>query len=131
MASKSLSTDQWLSRWNDEPYAYLTTRGRKTGEPHRIEIWFAGEGDLMYLMSGGRDRSDWVKNVLANPQVSVELGDETRQGMATVVSEDLPYDQRARELLVSKYEKGENLDEWGRNSLPVVVKFSEAIPVVR
>lgn len=25
----------------DEKYLYLTTMGRKTGDPHTIELWFA------------------------------------------------------------------------------------------
>lgn len=125
MSGGTLNTGEWLHRWRDEPYAYLTTLGRKTGKPHRIEIWFANEGEVMYLMSGGRDRSDWVKNVAANPQVTVELGDETRQGIAVIVSNDSSHDQRARQLLVAKYEKDENLDDWGRNSLPIIVEFAE------
>jgi hypothetical protein len=55
-----------LATWADEPYAYLTTIGRRTGEPHRIEIWFAVHEGRVYLMSGGRDRADWVRNVMAN-----------------------------------------------------------------
>ena len=41
----------------DEDFCYLTTRGRVTGRPHEIEIWFAVDGDTVYLLSGGGDRS--------------------------------------------------------------------------
>ncbi len=80
----------------------------------------------MYLMAGGRERPDWVRNLIADPQVSVELGGETRQGLANVVSPDSPHDARARALLVANYRKGENLEEWGRNSLPVAILFPQA-----
>jgi deazaflavin-dependent oxidoreductase (nitroreductase family) len=102
----------------------VTTIGRRTGRPHRIEIWFAAEDGRLYLLSGGRDRSDWVRNLQANAQVTVELGDETHAGTARVLQPDTVEDQRARELLVTKYREGENLDEWGRTALPVIIEFS-------
>jgi F420H(2)-dependent quinone reductase len=78
----------------------------------------------MYLLAGGRERSDWVRNLLANAQVTVELGDETHPGSARVLQPGTVEDQRARELLVGKYGEGNNLDEWGRTALPVVIEFS-------
>jgi len=77
----------------------------------------------MYLLSGGRDRSDWVRNLLANATVSVELGDETHPGIAHVLEPGTAEDRLARELLVAKYRQGDNLDEWGRTSLAVMIEF--------
>lgn len=121
----SLGTRQWLERWASEPYAYLTTIGRRTGRPHRIEIWFAAQDGRMYLLAGGRERSDWVRNLQANARVTVELGNETRAGVARVLQPGTAEDQRARELLVGKYRQGDNLDTWGRTALPVVIEFSK------
>jgi deazaflavin-dependent oxidoreductase (nitroreductase family) len=116
---------QWPARWAREPFLYLTTIGRRTGRPHRIEIWFAAHDGRLYLLSGGRERADWVRNLQATPRVTVELGDETRVGMAHVLEAGAPEDQLARELLVAKYAASEDdLDEWGRTSLPVVVEFA-------
>jgi len=115
---------QWLSRWAGEPYAYLTTTGRRTGRPHRIEIWFGVQEERMYLLSGGRDRSDWVRNIQANPQVTIELGDGTFTGVARVLAAGTDEDGQARELLVAKYATPANpLDDWKRKSLPVAVEF--------
>ncbi len=62
----------------DEPaYCYLTTSGRSSGQPHRIEIWFTAIGDTLYLISGGGDGSDWVQNLQARPEGQVEVGDDT------------------------------------------------------
>lgn len=126
MTDETSCTQQWLARWSGEPYAYLTTTGRRTGQPHRIEIWFAEHEGRMYLMSGGRDRSDWVRNVQANGNVTVELGEGAHAGFARVVEPGTEDDMRARELLVAKYREGNNLDEWGRASLPVVIQFPDA-----
>jgi len=115
--------DRWLERWAAEPYAYLTTYGRRTGAPHRIEIWFAVHDGDMYLLSGGRDRSDWVLNIQRNANVSVELGDAIHSGNARILEPDTAEDRLARELLVTKYRQGDNLDEWGRTSLPIMIRF--------
>ncbi len=111
----------WQESFDHHPFGYLTTTGRNSGEPHRIEIWFAQENNRVYLLSGGRDRSDWVRNLLANPVVTFELGGETVAGVAQVLAEGSSHDQRARELLVKKYQKKDELIEWGRNSLGVVI----------
>ena len=38
-------------------FCYLTTRGRHTGRPHRIEIWFVAHDEGAYLLSDS-DRVD-------------------------------------------------------------------------
>jgi deazaflavin-dependent oxidoreductase (nitroreductase family) len=114
----------WPEHAAAEPFAYLTTAGRRTGRPHRIEIWFAVEDGAIYLLSGGRDRADWVRNLQANPSVTVELGGETHVGASRVLQPDTAEDQRARELLVAKYRRGDELGEWSRTSLPIVIAFA-------
>lgn len=126
MTEATRGARHWLARWASEPFAYLTTIGRRTGRPHRIEIWFAVQDGRLYLLSGGRERSDWVRNLLANAQVTVELGDVMHAGVARVLQAGTAEDQRARELLVGKYREGDNLDEWGRTALPVVIEFEFA-----
>lgn len=117
------ANDTWPDSAERETYAYLTTLGRTSGDPHRIEIWFALEDDRVFLLSGGRDRSDWVKNLIANPAVILEIGEVTREGSASVLEAGTPDDRPARELLVEKYQKKDELAEWGRNSLGVVIEF--------
>jgi deazaflavin-dependent oxidoreductase (nitroreductase family) len=80
MTEATRGAQPWPARWADAPYAYLTTMGRRTGRPHRIEIWFAAQDARVYVLSGGRERSDWVRNLQPNGQVTVELGDETHAG---------------------------------------------------
>jgi deazaflavin-dependent oxidoreductase (nitroreductase family) len=123
MSDVTSGAREWLARWADERNTYLTTNGRRTGQPHRIEIWFAAQGGRMYLLAGGRERSDWVRNLQADAQVTVELGDETRTGAARILDAGTDEDRRARELLVAKYREGDNLDAWGRTALPVMIAF--------
>ena len=120
-----------MSTWGslaDEQYCYLTTSGRVTGRPHRIEIWFALDGDTVYLLSGGRDRSDWVKNLRKTPEVTVELGSGVFSGRARVV-EDTAEDERARTLVHDKYAAGYggDLAGWRGSALPVAVDLLDGV----
>jgi deazaflavin-dependent oxidoreductase (nitroreductase family) len=106
----------------EEDYCYLTTTGRVTGEPREIEIWFGLDGATVYLLSGGRDRSNWVRNLQRDPAVTVRIAGTTWPGRARIV-EDADEDERARTLLVDKYTRrySGNLDGWRRRSLPVAI----------
>ena len=84
-------------------FCYLTTTGRISGNPHRIEIWFALFEETVYLMAGDRDRSDWIRNLQADPEVTLEIGDRKRTTTARVVAADTEEDALARRLLLEKY----------------------------
>ncbi len=123
MAEETLDEKQWPARRAGELYAYLTTIGRRSGRSHRIEIWFGVQNGVVYLLAGGGERSDWVRNLQRNPHVTVELGDETRAGYARVLQAGTVEDRLARELLVGKYREGDNLNEWGRTALSIAIEF--------
>jgi F420H(2)-dependent quinone reductase len=107
------------------PFGYLTTTGRVSGRSHRIEIWFALHAGRVYLLSGGRDGADWVRNVLVSSDVVFELGDARRRTKARVLEEGTEEDALARRLLLEKYGGGgEDLAEWARTSLPVALNWS-------
>lgn len=61
---------------HDDPnvYIYVTTTGRKTGNPHQIEIWYVYHDGAYYLVSEAGEGSHWVKNIRANPEVTLRLG---------------------------------------------------------
>lgn len=108
-----------------DDYCYLTTTGRKSGNPHRIEIWYALEGDTLYLMSGGRMKSHWTQNVAANPAVSVELDGVTYQATARLL-EDGDESERARTFVFDKYAPRfkDDLTEWRERALPVALDLN-------
>jgi deazaflavin-dependent oxidoreductase (nitroreductase family) len=109
----------------DDDFCYLTTRGRVTGDPHEIEIWFALEGTTLYLMSGGGDRSDWVRNLRAEPAATVRLRETTYDATARVVEPGTDEDALARRIVTEKYQPGYSgsLDEWRARSLPVALEI--------
>lgn len=104
-------------------FCYVTTMGRRTGSPHTIEIWFGERDGALYLLSGGGDRSDWVRNIRKEPNVSVRIGGEERPGVVRFV--DDPDEQAmARRLLAGKYQgwrEGRPLSRWASTALVVAI----------
>jgi deazaflavin-dependent oxidoreductase (nitroreductase family) len=112
-----------FERLADEDFAYLTTIGRKTGKPHRIEIWFAVAGRRLFLLSGGGDSADWVKNIRRNARVRIQVGSRTVAARARIARAGRE-DKQARELLDAKYmdwKAGRKLSSWARGATPVAI----------
>jgi deazaflavin-dependent oxidoreductase (nitroreductase family) len=115
----------------DDDFCYLTTRGRVTGTPHEIEIWFALDGSTLYLLSGGRDRSDWVRNLIADPAVTVRLRDVTLPATARVLEpgtdpSGIWEDAHARRIVFDKYQpRSGGLEGWRESALPVALDVAE------
>ena len=112
-----------FERLKDEDFAYLTTTGRKSGRPHRIEIWVAIDGGRMYLLSGGGDDADWVKNIRKNGTVRVQVGSRSAEARARIARAGKE-NAHARELLDSKYmgwRPGKKLSSWARGATPVAI----------
>lgn len=111
-------------RFAEEDYCYLTTTGRVTGRPHEIEIWFALKGSVLYMLSGGGGRADWVKNLRNDPETRVRIEGTTYEGRGRFVDGD--EDELARRLLFEKYQPrtGDDLTRWRGSALPVAVDLS-------
>ena len=107
-------------------FCYVTTTGRRSGTPHTIEIWFALHEGVLYLLSGGGDGSDWVKNLREHPTVGLRLGDRDLICRARLV-EDPSEDELARRLVFEKYEPrySGDLEEWRRTALPVAIDLPD------
>jgi deazaflavin-dependent oxidoreductase (nitroreductase family) len=93
---------EWPAEHADVECCYVTTRGRGTGRPHEIEIWFALEGPNLYLISGNGPTADWYRNLLADPDVTVRLGERTYLARARPVS-DATERRRVGDVMGAKY----------------------------
>ena len=118
-----------MDEQGDQPFCYLTTTGRVSGRAHTIEIWFALQGRTLYLLSGGGDRSDWVRNLRRDPAVTVRIGRRDAAGLpgrARVVEPDSEEDELARRLVAGKYQPGYggDLSGWRVSALPVAVDLA-------
>jgi deazaflavin-dependent oxidoreductase (nitroreductase family) len=125
---KSKEVIELLERCAKEEYCYLTTKGRVSGKPHKIEIWFGILDGTLYLLSGNGEGSDWVKNLVNNPEVTVQIAKHKFSGHAHVLGnekEDMPI----RKLMDAKYQgwqEGRRLSKWARTGLPIAIDFDQA-----
>jgi deazaflavin-dependent oxidoreductase (nitroreductase family) len=111
-----------LSDLAADDFCYLTTTGRRTGNAHTIEIWFGVDRGVVYLMAGGRERSDWVRNLMAHPQVRLRIRDREWDADARVVEPGTDEDARVRTLLRDKYANADDdLVGWAQRALPVAL----------
>jgi hypothetical protein len=79
-----------------------------------------------YMLSGGRERSDWVRNLMKKPSVTVRIGRWQFDGLARKVEPGTGEDGEARRLLLDKYSQtsGDDLSEWGTGALPVAIELN-------
>jgi len=107
-------------------FCYLTTRGRHTGRPHRIEIWFVAHDEGAYLLSDS-DRADWYRNLIADPSVTLEIAGESRRTTATPVERADPSNAIVRPAMVAKYQggDGEDLNRWSRTAWVVRIEWPD------
>lgn len=52
----------------------LRTRGRRSGRPRSVHLWFAREGDTLWLRTDERT-PDWLRNLRAHPECTVRIGE--------------------------------------------------------
>lgn len=124
---RSIDPVKTLDKYSTEQYCYLTTTGRVTGNPHEIEIWFGLNDHTLYLLSEGRDRSDWVRNLIKTPAVTVRIMRKKFKGTARLVTDDRE-EMLARQMLASKYQQwriGQKFSQWARTALVVGIDLDQ------
>jgi deazaflavin-dependent oxidoreductase (nitroreductase family) len=91
-----------------EQYLYLTTRGRKSGRPREIEIWFTHRDRRFYLIAE-YPTSNWVQNLRADPKAQVRVADQTFTANARVVTHEAEPELHGAiaSLSIKKYGWGE------------------------
>lgn len=100
-----------MSQEKKLPYLYLTTRGRRTGLPREIEIWFTELNGQYYVIAERRENTNWVRNIRQDPGVSFRVGEYTYNGYARVVEADKEPDlcAQVQRLSEEKYGWGDGL----------------------
>lgn len=81
--------------------ALLETRGRTTDRPVQTAIGFVEEPDGSLLVAAGEAGADWARNLRADPECTVTVGEIARPTWA----EELDGPERARAIreLILKY----------------------------
>jgi deazaflavin-dependent oxidoreductase (nitroreductase family) len=76
--------------WEHTPLLLLTTTGAKSGARRITPMGYLPDGDRLIVLAsngGAPARPDWYHNLLAHPEVSVEVGTETFDAIAVVTDD--------------------------------------------
>ena len=105
----------------------ITTKGRRSGKPRRIEIW-SHYLDGMVILAGSPGRRSWYANLVANPEFTYHLKERIQADLAaaarpiTEEAERRAVLTRLKEL--SAYRQGqpmEVVEDWIQGSCLVEV----------
>jgi deazaflavin-dependent oxidoreductase (nitroreductase family) len=100
----------------------LTTNGRRSGQPRKIEIFLHDKDGLLFISGMPRaDRTrDWIHNIAADPQVVVHLKQS--------VTADIPATARVVTDVAERRPLMEAAAErWGRSDVDEMVRHSPLI----
>jgi deazaflavin-dependent oxidoreductase (nitroreductase family) len=72
--------------WEGRPLLLLTTTGAKSGQRRTTPVMYLPDGDRLLVFAtkaGAPTNPAWYHNLLAHPEVTVEVGTETYETIAT------------------------------------------------
>ncbi len=107
----------------------ITTTGRRSGRPRRVEIWFhRSEG--RYIITGTPGTRDWYANLLANPRFTFHLKESVKANLSATAVPITDADEKRRLILgasrIWSRPRADTIDDWVLGSPLVEVVFDEA-----
>lgn len=108
--------------WRGVDTLLLTTRGRKTGKLRRTALIYGRDGDryLVVASTGGApNHPEWYLNLVANPEVRIQVGPEEFAATASATSgvERSNYWNRMAEI----WPDYDNYQKKCKRTIPVVI----------
>lgn len=93
----------WINAWPRPGgrVMMIRHRGRKTGVEHQTPVNYAIIDGDAYCTAGFGAVSDWYRNLLAHPEVEIEMPGSRFQAIATDVSDDPQRIARLRQVLMN------------------------------
>ena len=115
---------------SDDPTIDITTTGRRSGRPRRIEIWML-DVDGRFFITGTPGRRDWLANLLDEPRLVVHLKRRAfldLEARATVVTDEATRRRVLNHLHARWYRTQTPIDDLVTMAPMVEVSFDQAGP---
>ena len=103
----------------------ITTRGRTTGQSHRLEIRFHHIAGQVCITGRPPRRRDWYANLLAYPELTFHLKESIQADLPARATPILD-EARRRAIMTAIHEKRgvyHDIEAWGKSSPLVAVEF--------
>ena len=75
-------------QFQGRPLLLLTTTGARSGRRHTTPMMYVREGDRLLVIAsnaGAPAHPDWYRNLVAHPQATVEVGNDTYEATAQIL----------------------------------------------
>ncbi|MFH0897285.1 MAG: nitroreductase/quinone reductase family protein [Candidatus Bathyarchaeota archaeon] len=110
----------------NEKYIYLSTKGRRTGKQHTVELWFAVGKRKIYLSHEG-EYTDWMKNILKDSRIKFRVRRRQFEGEARIINDGGTFETGKHALYLKYYGKAsENvIDDWFSESTVIEITIIE------
>ena len=105
----------------------ITTVGRQSGQPRRLEIWFHNVDGRIYI-TGTPGKRDWYANLVANPAFTFHLKQSATADLAARARPITDPDERLLVLtpILDRLGRSDNMAAWISDSPLVAVTIEEA-----
>ena len=100
----------------------ITTTGRKSGRPRRIEIWFRLVDGRAYI-TGTPGKRDWYANILQNPHFTFHLKESMQADLPAIAHPITDPKKREKILAASQM-------SWYHNQVQGVVDLVQGSPLI-
>ena len=97
----------------------ITVAGRTSGRSHTYPIWFALDGDKLYLIPVKGSDTEWYKNLRKTPTIRLSARGKTLTTSARLIT-----DQAQLDKILEKFR-----DKYGRNVKSYYPKYDVAVEV--
>ena len=103
----------------------ITTRGRHTGQPRRIEIRFHHIEGQVYITGRPPRRRDWYANLLAHPEFTFHLKESLQVDLPARATPILDQARRRAIIAAIHQKRGtyQDVEAWVEHSPLVAVEF--------
>jgi deazaflavin-dependent oxidoreductase (nitroreductase family) len=104
----------------------ITTRGRRSGTPHRIEIWMHQLGEGLYITGRPPRPRDWYANLVADPAFTLHLKQTVRADLDVRARPVTDPQERTRVLrtILARLDMSSDLAAWVAGSPLVEVTLA-------
>ena len=104
----------------------ITTTGRRSGQPRRLEMWFHNLDGRVYI-TGTPGRRDWYANLVAHPEFTFHLKEGVTADLAARATPITDPDTRRAVLtrIVARVNRSGDLGAWLAESPLVEVSFED------
>ena len=91
----------------------ITTIGRKSGQPRRIEIWFHNINGRLFI-TGLPGKRSWYANLVANPEFTFHLKESVQADISGKATPILDKAERRTILaaITGNLDRADDLDTW-------------------